>query len=131
MWFYSITGAHKGGGLDSTLIIQKTESGLDDAAEKEAAAPAAAAAAVAAAAGAAAGSAANTGARGAAAATELYALSPTGLPAKPAHELLAFVIAIGALVFYRNRIVARLRRLVGRHGAGPTFVPLMEVRGDD
>mmetsp|Transcript_23379 Transcript_23379/g.46699 ORF Transcript_23379/g.46699 Transcript_23379/m.46699 type:complete len:417 (-) Transcript_23379:486-1736(-) len=27
-WLYSITGAHAGGGLDSTLIIQKTEAGL-------------------------------------------------------------------------------------------------------
>jgi len=29
-WFYTITGAHVGGGLDSTVIIQKTESGVHD-----------------------------------------------------------------------------------------------------
>ena len=34
-WFYSITGAHVGGGLDSTVIIQKTEAGLDAAALDE------------------------------------------------------------------------------------------------
>ena len=34
-WFFSITGAHVGGGLDSTVIIQKTEKGLDAAAIDE------------------------------------------------------------------------------------------------
>jgi hypothetical protein len=29
MWFYTSTGAHVGGGLDSTVIIQKTEAGLE------------------------------------------------------------------------------------------------------
>ena len=49
-WFYSITGAHAGGGLDSTVIIQKTEAGtaaaaLDELAEEAPPPPPAAAAA--------------------------------------------------------------------------------------
>ena len=34
-WFYTITGAHVGGGLDSTVIIQKTEKGMQAAALDE------------------------------------------------------------------------------------------------
>ena len=30
-WFFTVTGAHAGGGLDSTVIIQKTESGVEAA----------------------------------------------------------------------------------------------------
>jgi len=29
MWFFTVTGAHAGGGLDSTFIIQKTEVGVE------------------------------------------------------------------------------------------------------
>ena len=34
-WFYTITGAHAGGGLDSTIIIQKTQSSVSDPSSSE------------------------------------------------------------------------------------------------
>jgi hypothetical protein len=34
-WFYTITGAHAGGGLDSTIIIQKTQSESSDPSSSE------------------------------------------------------------------------------------------------
>ena len=124
MWFYTITGAHVGGGLDSTVIIQKTEKGLDSGAidEQPDASPPPPPRAAAAAAAAAATIAATPG-------TPAWAVSATvhagGRPAAGVDnnghalvQMVALLIAVGVAAVYRARLIGVWRRLVlGRTGA--------------
>jgi hypothetical protein len=116
VWFYSITGAHAGGGLDSTLIIQKTEAGLS---EQEAAPPSSPP-----------GATPHTAADGAhtlpadalpsattsslptwAASVTVHTTSANGLPLL---QVGGMVVLAGMLTRYQARVVGAWRRLVGR-----------------
>ena len=129
-WFYTITGAHVGGGLDSTVIIQKTEAGtaaaaLDELPEEAPPPPPAAIAAAAAAAAATASVAtAATGAPGqggAQPASELPSwaasttVAHTDIPQSGAAlQFVALLLVVGGAFAYRQRLVGLWRRLLGR-----------------
>ena len=139
MWFYSITGAHVGGGLDSTIIIQKTEAGLAagalDELEESIPPPATAVPAATAAAGtlAATTPAAANGAGGGASANGagsafMPAVGGGSAPAQPStihrsmHDYvylqIGAILVIAVVCFaYRSRLVGLWRRAMGRSAA--------------
>ena len=123
-WFFSITGAHVGGGLDSTVIIQKTEKGLDAAAIDELSdsappPPAAGAAAAATPATAAGGVPATLARLGSPSDVPSWAVGSTVHPSVATGsgmQLLALLLVVGGVVAYRTRLLGLWRRLIGRSG---------------
>ena len=131
-WFFTVTGAHAGGGLDSTVIIQKTESGVEAAGihelpEEEQPAAAAAAAsmngATAAAAVPVAG--ATTAMREPRPPTSLgiangygsapaWAVGATAAPNGALAQVGVLLVAAGAAAIYRARLIGLFRRCLGR-----------------
>ena len=98
-WFYTVTGAHAGGGLDSTLIIQKTEAGVHQLAAESSdlanSPPAALGASPAGVAG-----------------VTVHAALP--VVDTPFIQLAGILVLLGGAVINRSRLLGAWRRLVGR-----------------